>query len=328
MAKIFNQSLQNTLKLPNRNCWIEIQQENKDNSYNETVKVYSKLDGLDIKFSITSTGQSFPRAKISICNLSQENIDWLINYFEVPQPQAYLNKIIKLYVGYNDTATCIFRGTVFNTSLTSPPDMWFEFEAIFRYDIVSRNIKISLSNEVTIKQVYEFVAKSLNLSLDWQASSEKKLASFVFDGSGNKCLEEVLGIDNTVSYYIDNKYSGDSNGVLRCFDIPTANKNNDSIKFPNWTKEISLSARTGLFGVPKFSPFGCEVTCILNTDINYLDILNLESIYQKRANGKYKIYNITHTGESRGNDFKTIIKATVLYGRDNDSYVRQTPSEK
>lgn len=318
MAYIFNPALQNTLKLPIRRAWIEIKK--LDEKAVQEMYYFDKLDGLNIKFSVTSCGKSFPRAKIGICNLSQDTIDWLINYFQVPTSQELLNHVIRLYIGYNDIVNCIFEGTVVKTSLTAPPDMWFNFEAIFRYDALIKNISISLSNEVTIKQVYEEVAKALNMSLDWQASSNKKVTSFVYDKSANKILDELSRLDSSVGNYIYGQFSGDNNGVIRCFDIP--NEDNNSVELPQWSKEHYISARTGMLGVPQFNPLGCDIDCVLNPDINFLDTILLDSIYQRKGNGKYKIYQVTHTGESRGNNFKTNIKASTLYGRNNDSSVK------
>jgi hypothetical protein len=322
MSDIFNPLVQNSLKLTERRAWIEIAKlEN-----GETVEKYKfeKLEGLNIKFSVSSCGQTFPTAEIGVCNLSQENIDYLINFFAVPLNKTYLNKIIKLYIGYGDTAKCIFIGNVVNTTLTSPPDIWFNFKAIFRVDALYSGLSISLKYEVSVKECYEAVAKELKMSLEWGATSEKKLACFVRDGGANNILSELAKIDETVGMSIYANFSGEDNGTIRTFD----NLQNDGkINNPDWVKTFKLSAKSGLLGVPKFNSFGGQISCVLNPNINFLDIIDLSNIYQKAGNGKYRVIKVTHTGELRGNEFKTVLDLIALYGRNAETSGTKTKED-
>ena len=319
MADIFNPLVQNTLKLPKRRAWIEIAKLAERDVIEEYK--FEKLDGLNIKFSVESCGFVFPTANISVCNLSQDNIDYLMNFFAIPMNRSFANRVIRLYVGYDDTAKCIFEGNVVETSLTSPPDMWFNFKAIFRVDALYSSLKISLNNELSIKECYQAVADKLNMTLDWQATSEKKLACFVKDGSANNIFDELRKIDETVGMTVYSHFSGENNGIIRTYDVL---QNNGEINNPDWVKRIKIAPNTGLLGVPKFNCFGGQISCVLNPNINYLDIVELNNIYQKAGNGEYRVVKVTHTGELRGNEFKTVLDLFALYGRNTETSATNT----
>lgn len=311
MADIFNPLVQNSLKLPKRNAWINIYDEREETNF-------FSLSGLNIKFNIESCGETFPRANIGICNLSQENIDYLINFFKAYSPEL-MQKRIRLYIGYNDVAVCIFDGNVIETTLTSPPDMWFNFNAIFRADALYNNISISLSNEVTVKQVFEAVSSAMNMNLDWQASSQKKLQSFIKDGSIQSILGDLKSIDDSIEYNIIGNFSGDNNGVIRVFD----KIDNKEYNVPSWQKIFNITASTGLLGVPQFDCYGAKISCMLNPNIQFNDIIDLTSLYQKIGTGRYIVSKVTHSGELRGDNFKTDLVLRALYGRNPDSSTKK-----
>jgi hypothetical protein len=316
MANIFNPIVQNSLNLPVRNAWIEIYK--LDEKAVEKIYYFEKLEGLDIKFTAKNVGYVFPRVNISVCNLKQENIDYLMNYFNVYTVDN-IKKVIRLYIGYNNVKQCIFEGNVINTRLSSPPDMFFEFEAIYRCDALYNNVQISLTNEVTIKQAYQAVAEKLGMELDWQASSQKKVSSFVCDCSANKMLNDIDKLDDTISMYILGTFSGENNGVIRVMDNVYKV---DDYKKPAWQQTHVINARTGLYGVPQFDCYGAKISCMLNPNIQMNDIVELTSLYQKSGNGKYIVSSVTHSGELRGNNFKTDLILYALYGRKSDSSTR------
>lgn len=304
MSNIFNPVIQNSLQLPTRRAWIEIY--NPESENNEDKISFENVEGLNIKFDVQSFANHFPKAQISISNLNQEHIDRLLNFCKLAGA-IEKKKVIRLNVGYNDSTVCIFEGYIFDTKLTSPPDIQFSFSAIIRGDALWKQADISLTNQVTIKQVYEEVAKKLGLQLDYKATSEKTLANFVSNKSVPMLLNDLKNLDNKIDFYLANAYQNNSMGVMRVYD-----KNEQQTP---WSKNHILNAKTGLLGVPEFTVIGANIRCQLNPQITRLDTVEIESIYQKAGNGKYLVMQVQHIGELRGNNFETRIFARFLGNR-------------
>jgi hypothetical protein len=309
MSDFFTPAIQNSLQIPNRRAWLEIAEVDKDNKIS-----FKKLEGLNISFNIESVGYVFTQASFSIFNLNQENIDRLINFFYIKDAVAE-NKIIRFYAGYDDNVMCLFEGYVVQTTMTEPPDIGFNFNAIFRYDAFMEKPKISLTNQVTTKQVFEEVAKILNVSLDYQATYSKTLKNFVFDGNVQQLIAELKQLDNNIDFCFVNNYQNTSTGSMRVYDAVTA----PDRKIPTWEKEYKLSAKTGLLGVPQFDVYGANIKCVLSPQFAILDKIELNSLYQKAGNGKYYITKITHTGELRGNKFETRLAMRTAEPRNQSS---------
>lgn len=61
--------------------------------------------------------------------------------------------------------------------------------------------------------------------------------------------------------------------------------------------------------MPKPDSIGCEMTILLDNSIRIGQAIYLTSKTNPTANGQYYIYEFAHTGDLRGNEFYTKIKA-------------------
>lgn len=109
---------------------------------------------------------------------------------------------------------------------------------------------------------------------------------------------------------------------------------------------IELTAATGLIGMPQQTVDGVQVRCLLNPAIRYGTTLkiNNESIQGARlpfgigayyvpnldADGLYKVYSVTHQGDTRGNPWYTDIVAIALNGEApiSTAFVSATPAKR
>ena len=75
-----------------------------------------------------------------------------------------------------------------------------------------------------------------------------------------------------------------------------------------------IDETSGLIGVPKPDAIGIECQILLDNSIKIGQRIYIESKIIPSANGEYYVYELKHSGDLRGNEFYTEIKARRLSG--------------
>jgi hypothetical protein len=262
-----------------------------------------RLEGIDVKFKIDLPMSAvMTKADISICNLTRDDIEYLTTYTSqwIALTQR---KRIRLFAGYADALPIemVFDGDIINAIPTAPPDIWLECKAqsgnYGSTQMFSRSVLVPSSIKSVMTEASGWVGKEL----EWRATSEKQIQKFDFSGSYTKLVDKLNGLDDVIVFEESDKLIAvDRNAPVR----------------DGFIREIS--EQSGMIGVPKIDNIGIEAQLFLDTRIKRGDTVHLTSKRVPAADGLYYVYNITHEGHLRGQNWYTTVKARRLdtYGKE------------
>lgn len=252
-----------------------------------------RLDGVEVKFSVDKLMSAvMNKASVDICNLAQEDIEYLTTY---TSQFIAINerKRIRIFAGYEeDGVSLIFDGDIVEGMPTNPPDRWIRCKALSGYYSNKETISKTLNWDLTVRDVCNEAAKILDLPLTYEATAVKKISDFSFTGDRLKILKDLNEIGGIMAYEDD--------GMLFVVD-----KDKPRTSVP--IRYISESS--GLIGVPKPDPIGIECTVLLDNSLKIGQQIYIESKIFPSASGIYYIYEMKHSGDLRGQEFYTQIKA-------------------
>lgn len=264
-----------------RVCYVEVETVNEKGE-----KQLKKLDGLAIKGRVSrKAGTVQAQATLQIANLNRETIEYLTTYSS-PYFNPKTKKKINIYAGYEETGWGrIFSGDITEAIPKELPDIWLHIKAKSLY--YQQRVPLSYStNNITSKELAESIANQLDLSFDWQATSQKKIDIFDHIGSKAELIKEYNKLEDVVMY--------EDNGVLRVFDkkqIP----DNKSVKI--------ISAQTGLIGEVEPDQYGIKFKCLLDASMRCGGWVKTESVKLPGTNGIYSIYTLDFDFASREQQF-------------------------
>lgn len=252
-----------------------------------------RLDGVEVKFSVDKLMSSvMNKASVDICNLAQEDIEYLTTY---TSQFIAINerKRIRIFAGYEeDGVSLIFDGDIVEAMPTNPPDRWIRCKALSGYYSNKETISKTLNGDLPVKDLCTEASNILGLPLTYEATSVKKVKDFSFTGDKLKILNALNEIGGIMAYEDD--------GNLFVID-------NDK---PRTTLPVRyISETSGLIGVPKPDPIGIECTVFLDNSLKIGQQIYIESKIFPSASGIYYIYEMKHSGDLRGQEFYTQIKA-------------------
>lgn len=251
-----------------------------------------RLDGIEVKFSVEKLMSAvMNKATVDICNLTQDDIEYLTTYTSEFIAIAE-RKRIRIFAGYEDTGvSLIFDGDIVEAKPTAPPDKWLRCKALSGYysnkDVVSK----SLIGDVSVAEVCADVSNTLGLALNFESSILKKISNFSFTGDKTKMIQELEKIGGIEVYEDD--------GVLNVLDKGQPKKG-----FTRFINEES-----GMIGVPRPDPIGIEIDVLLDNSLEIGQKIYLNSTIYPSCNGEYYIYELKHAGDLRGTEFYTTLKA-------------------
>lgn len=252
-----------------------------------------RLDGIEVKFSVEKVaGSIMNKATIDICNLTKEDIQYLTSYTSQFIAMAE-RKRVRIFAGYEDTGvSLIFDGDIVEAIPYGLPDTWLKCKAMSGYysnkDVVSKTFE----GDLTAQEICSSAADLLELSLDYQSTITKKISDFSFTGDKTKIIKELNEIGGIAVYEDD--------GVLVVTDKEQPNK---SVSIRH------ISETSGMIGIPKPDPLGVELQMLLDNSLKIGQQIYLESLTIPSCSGVYYIYELKHSGDLRGNEFYTNIKA-------------------
>lgn len=252
-----------------------------------------RLDGVEVKFSVDKTMSAvMNKANIEICNLTSADIEYLTAYtsqFLVLQER----KRIRIYAGYEeDGVGLIFDGDIVEAIPTSPPERWLKCKALSGYYANKDTISETLAGDIPVATVCYSCADLLGIPLIYEATSVKKVSDFSFTGDKQKIIRELNEIGDITAYEDD--------GSLVVLDKGQ----------PRGTLPIRrIGEDSGLIGIPKPDAMGVSLQVFLDNALKIGQQIYLESKIIPACSGIYYIYELQHTGDLRGQDFYTNIKA-------------------
>ena len=252
-----------------------------------------RLDGIEVKFSVDKLMSAvMNKASVDICNLAQEDIEYLTTY---TSQFIAINerKRIRIFAGYEeDGVSLIFDGDVVEGMPTNPPDRWIRMKALSGYYTNKEPVSKTLNGDLSVQEVCSEAANLLGVPMIFEATSVKKISDFSFTGDKRKILKDLNELGDITAYEDD--------GVLMVVDKDKP-RNSLEVRY--------IDENSGLIGVPKPDPLGIECTVLLDNSLKIGQQIYIESKIFPSASGLYYIYELKHSGDLRGQEFYTQIKA-------------------
>lgn len=270
-----------------RVCYVQIQTPSGD----------KEIHNISMRGRITrkmsETGSS---AKISIANLSREDVEYLTTYVS-PYVNQSKRKRINIFAGYESTgAAQIFSGDIYSALPEGLPDTWLNIEAKTEFFNQQNIITFSTSNTNT-KNIATNVANQLGVNLVWRSKSQKLIDAFNFVGAKAKLLYKLNLADN-IRAFIDN---GNLYVIDKDEEPPQEENNNTSqtstTKKSGFIKYITPDS--GLIGLPQPDEYGVKIKILLDPAVQLGDWFKLESKRLPIVNGFYQVYEMTYDFATR-----------------------------
>lgn len=251
-----------------------------------------RLDGLNVRFNVNKRlGAVMNDASISIANLTRDDVEYLTT-FTSPWYAIAQHKRIRLFAGYEDTNTgLLFDGDIIEAMPTMPPDVWLNCKARSGNYGNCTMVSKSIQTQMPVKQLLKEASGWTGLTLEDTCTSEKSVSGFNFNGGVTQVIEQLNQIGGITVF--------EDNGTLKAVDTDNPNIN---------ATERVISKSSGMIGMPKLDPLGCEVTVLLDPTIKLGQKVRVISERIPSASGSYWVYDINYTGETRGEPFYTVLK--------------------
>lgn len=259
-----------------------------------------EIHNIGLKFRIDrKMSASGSTAKISIANLSKEDVEYLTTYTS-PYVDQSKRKKINLFAGYQSTGVgMLFSGDIYSALPEGLPDTWLNIEAKTEF-FNQQNIITYSTGRLTTREIAETIAGQLGYELSWQSKSQKVIDAFNFNGAKSKLIYELNRLDNFIAFV--------DNNVLKCIDKneeapaqnPTPTEYNTS-NTSNTKKNgyIKLIGEEQLIGLPQPNEYGVKVKILIDSAVALGDWFKLESKRLPIVNGFYQIYEMIIDGATR-----------------------------
>lgn len=262
-----------------RICYIQIQTPSGD----------KEIKNISIRGNITrKMSETGSTAKISIANLSKEDVEYLTTYTS-PYIDQSKKKRINVFAGYESTGVgLIFSGDIYSALPEGLPDTWLNIEAKTEY-FNQQNIVTISQGRMNTKSIASLIANQLGVSLIWRSKSEKFIDAFNFTGAKTKLINRLNLLDNFYAY-IDNN-------SLYVVDVNEESPNTSNKKQSGYIKVIN--GDSGLIGLPQPDEYGIKIKVLLDPSVNLADWFKLESKRLPIVNGFYQVYEMTYDFASR-----------------------------
>ena len=280
--------------------------------------VFEVEDGkpaMDIKFDVTyARGQTAREGTISILGLGHKTIHKFIKLSAMGRGLALNEHLrVKLEAGYFTSAGMveILNGFAFYATVTSPPQMWLTIK-VSEYDPMS-GLQISLPRDFTNKSM-SWILETLCLSLtqyegykfDWDDKTQEQLIYKdtelkTVDFGDQSSLSQIMVKLNTcmtdkVQFVLSSTKSDDTR-IIEGHDI-APDKVTQGV--------VPVDGENGLLSVTGIDAVGGCVTTFL--DGRYPDELchlELKSILNQQADGRYYIIKKQYVGHFMGQEWYT-----------------------
>lgn len=258
-----------------------------------TLKTYQELgftdQSLKIDFDITmGVAGAFSNGTITIYGLTNKDMEYLSSAYN-PIEGKFGRNFISLEVGYIDKLGLILKGNIieidpnFNALGNS---ISLRVMAGAGNNLANNNVSTSLANKVDFRTICNECAKNNGLTLKFDKNIVKRfLTDYSFNGTPFQQISNLRKYYDDIDIFIDGLK--DVMNVLKKEGGEVINK-------------TQLSNQTGLIGKPKPTTQGLQVQSVLNTNFYAGGIVNLKNEYLTSFDGKYRIWEVKHTGSNYG----------------------------
>ena len=265
-----------------RVCYVQIQTPSGD----------KEIHNISIRGRITrKMSETGSTAKISIANLSREDVEYLTTYTS-PYVDQSKKKRINVFAGYESTGVgMIFSGDIYSALPEGLPDTWLNIEAKTEY-FNQQNIITLAQGRMNTKSLASVAANQLGVNLVWRSKSEKFIDAFNFTGAKAKLLNRINKLDNFHAYIDNNNLY-----VVDKDEQPPEESNTSTTKKTGYVKVIN--GDSGLIGLPQPDEYGVKIKVLLDPSVNLADWFKLESKRLPIVNGFYQVYEMTYDFATR-----------------------------
>ncbi len=197
------------------------------------------------------------------------------------------------------------NGTTYTLTLVSADSDTFLNYSLSAFSMVrgqnSRAIVEGLISKASVPTAANVISPNLSQS---QLPRGK-----VFFGLTRDYLRQIARSENA-TYYMDN---GKVN-IVKAEDVPPG-------------EILDLSPSSGLIGVPAQSGYGVTIKCLLNPKIKINSLVHVDNslirnaefgqgqpLYTLDNDGIYRVIKVTHSGDTRGNDWYTEVETVTQSG--------------
>lgn len=269
----------------------------------------TSFSGLDFKFNLKMIveGNVLPYGDVSILGLNREHVNMLSTARSAATNIAE-NNIMRVYVGYQDSGeNLLFSGTIMRSSPQIPPDNWLTATLVSNPANSMNSEKVysfSVNKGVNIRTLVNTVGSRLGLKVVFMKYAdnsflETKLGGFTIEGKPNEIIKKLNDLGPMLFY----AWSG-------CLYVTKKDSKDNPYDYSGDIVEIS--EKTGMVGIPNITWPLLHVTTFINPELKPQGLVNLTSIMNPKANGRYRINSIDYSGHFRGEEWYAKIEATSL----------------
>ncbi len=238
---------------------------------NGQVKTYENLfiSAVGVKYANPLQNE----CEITIYNLDPNTQDYILTE-TTPYNFNKTEKIVTLYAGRQSYGTTvIFVGNIVYASITQPPDLGVTLRCLTSNWLKTSVFAANQPATTTLEQIANAIAKNINVYLQFEATN-KTIGNYSFAGSS---LQEVefLAQMGQLDVFID-----DDTLVVKDAGSPLR----ASVR--------TLSASTGMIGIPEFTERGVRVKFFIDNKTVLGGAINLQSEIYPAVNGVYVIYQL------------------------------------
>ena len=249
---------------------------------NGELRVYENL-------YVTASGTKFANplqneCEVKITNLAKDIRDYLLTETSPFNANKTPKRII-IEAGRQSTGTFrLFEGDITECVASQPPDITLTLKAKTGQFNKGTIVAVSQAAQTPLSRIAKDVADALGLSLVFEAK-DKNISNYSFSGASIKQVDKLSQAGN-VNAYVDDK-----NLVVKDYNVPLQGVTH------------TLSAESGMIGIPETTEQGVKVKYLLDPKTQLGGQLTLESKINKALSGDYVIYKLSFDITSRDTAF-------------------------
>lgn len=264
------------------------------------VKTYGEQ--FDIRVSGSKMANPAENAcEVTISNLTKETRNYILTetspFNKNRKPKRLFVEIGRVSslgdqpTGENGPLTRIFVGEIVSASPSQPPDIALTIKALTKTYAKGEVVARSGQERELLSAIAGRVASDLELSLDFQAT-DKTIANFSFTGPKLRQVN-YLELAGGVDCFVD-----DDSLVVKDAGTPLPQR------------VTTLSAKSGLVGVPEVTERGVKVVFMLDSPATLGGSINLSSELNPALSGDYTIYKLDFEAATRDTPFYWMAEAS------------------
>lgn len=281
-----------------------------------TFEVENGKPAMDIKFDVTyARGQTAREGTVSILGLSHKTIHEFISLSAMCRGKALSELVhLRLDAGYfsgGGQLVNILDGFIWYATVTSPPQMWlnlkvseFNPQGGKMIDMPRENTKIPMRRILT--NITDSLSAGEGVEFDWEDKTEDQIIS-----KDDELKSIDFGDKNTLSGVISKLNSSLSDKVK--FILRTSNSDDTRIIEVHDNNDekcakgiVKVDKDNGLLSVTGIDAVnGCITTFLQGGNDDELCHLELDSLLNQEANGRYYIFKKQYVGHFMGQEWYT-----------------------